>query len=144
VSTISECELCGSKATRKAKVEGTVLAVCDDCVRFGEEVKEVEYRKAVKIPQMEGLDTVLVKDFHKTIRRARENKKLTQEELAKKLSEKVSVIKRMEEGWQPSDKLIDKVERFFNIKLREETTELTLKKKTRSQRMTIGDVVEVS
>ena len=141
---ISECNICGSEATRKAKIEGTVLDVCDKCVKFGEEVREVEYKKAVRVPQIEGLDTVLVKDFAKAVRKSREKMKLTQEELAKKLSVKSSIIKRMEEGWKPSDTLIDRVEKFFNISLREDAIEMVKEKRQKSKKLTIGDIVEIS
>ena len=77
-------------------------------------------------------------------RKAREKKKLTQEELSKKLREKASIIKRIEEGWKPSLKLIKKLERFFKVKLREKIVETVLEKKSGSSRLTIGDVVEVS
>ena len=140
-----ECELCGSKATRKAKVEGIVLNVCDDCVKFGKEIPTIEFRRTKKkIPKIEGLEQVLIKDFHKLIRKSREKMNLTQEELAKKLKEKASVIKRIEEGWKPPLKLINKIEKFFDIKLREEIEEKVLDKKSNSTNLTIGDVVEVS
>ena len=69
---------------------------------------------------------------------------LTQEELAKKLKEKASIIKRVEEGWEPPTKLINKIEKFFDIKLREKIEEKVLEKKSDSKELTIGDVVEVS
>jgi putative transcription factor len=69
---------------------------------------------------------------------------LTQEELAKKLKEKASVIKRIEEGWEPPLKLINKIEKFFDIKLREKIEEKILDKKSNSTNLTIGDIVEVS
>lgn len=67
---------------------------------------------------------------------------LTQEQLAKKLKEKMSVIKRIEDGWKPSLTLIRKLERFFNIKLTEELEEEHFERKPRKD-ITIGDVVEV-
>ena len=68
---------------------------------------------------------------------------LTQEELAKKLKEKLSVIKRIEDGWEPPINLIKKLERFFNIELTEELKEEHFERKPRKS-ITIGDVVEVS
>ena len=141
---ISECNICGSDATRKAKIEGTVVDVCDKCVRFGEEIREVEFIRPRKVTTINETEQVLIKDFQKAMRKAREEKKLTQEELAKRLNEKVSIIKRMEEGWQPSDKLAGKIEKFFNIKLREDAVQIAREKKHRSKKLTIGDVVEIS
>ena len=144
MSTISECELCGAKASKKAKVEGTVLDVCENCVKYGKEVKEVEYKRPVKkILRLDGEDQVMVKDFHKLIRHSREKRKLTQEDLAKKLNEKLSLIKRVEDGWHPSNKTIDKIEKFFNIKIREEAVELIHEQKQNAKSLTIGDVIEI-
>jgi putative transcription factor len=140
---ISECNVCGSDATRKAKIEGTIVDVCDKCVRFGDEVREVEFRKPKKVTVIEETEQVLAKDFSKSIRKAREDKKLTQEDFAKKLNEKVSIIKRIEEGWQPSDRLVKKIEKFFNIKLKEDAVQLAKEKRTTKKKLTIGDVVEI-
>jgi putative transcription factor len=139
-----ECELCGSKATRRAKVEGSILDVCDDCVKYGEEVPRIEIRRTKRLPPKIESEDVLVRDFHKIIRRSRENRKLTQVELAKKLKEKVSVIKRVEDGWEPPTKLIEKIEKYFNIKLREKVEDNAQNKKKETKKLTIGDIVEVS
>ncbi|MFH0929108.1 MAG: multiprotein-bridging factor 1 family protein [Candidatus Aenigmatarchaeota archaeon] len=144
MSTISECVLCGSKSKGKAKVEGAVVNVCDKCAKFGQAIHDVEYRVPVRrTMELEGSDQVLVQDFHKVVRRAREKRKLTQEELAKKLSEKHSVIKRIEEGWKPPMKLVEKVERFFSIKLKEEIVERLVEKAVNSKKLTIGDIVDI-
>jgi putative transcription factor len=139
-----ECELCGSKdANKKTKIDNAILTVCKECVKFGEEVPILEVRSAKKIlPKIEELEHI-IPDFHKVIRNAREKMKLTQEELAKKLNEKSSIIKRIEEGWKPSSSLIAKVERFFNIKLTEKLEEKQIDKKVEEKKLTIGDIVEV-
>jgi len=67
---------------------------------------------------------------------------LTQEQLAKKLKEKLSVIKKIENGWEPSLTLIRKLEKFFSIKLTEELKEEAFERKTRKD-ITIGDVIEI-
>ncbi len=70
--------------------------------------------------------------------------KLKQENLAKKINEKMSTIKRVEEGWEPPSSLIKKLEKFFNIKLTEKPEEKSLEKKTDKKKLTVGDVVEIS
>lgn len=108
-------------------------------------MKKVEYRKPVKrIPELEGADQFLVKDFHMRIRKSREKSKLTQEELAKKIREKASVIKRVEEGWKPPMGLIAKLERFFDITLKEEVVERVVDSFSDSKKLTIGDIVDIS
>jgi len=138
-----ECELCGSKATRKTKIEGAVLSVCDECVGYGQEIKIpviVEYKK--QLPKLES-DTVVKGNLKDLVRNARQKRGLRQEELAAKLNEKFSVIKRVEEGWVPSPVLISKLEKFFNMELQETVEESVVSKKKGKDSLTIGDIVEV-
>lgn len=140
---MSECELCGSdKANRKTKIDGAVLTVCEKCVGFGEEIKPVEVKMVKQIPKLEALD-ILKPNFNEIIRNSRSKMNLKQEDLAKKLNEKLSIIKRVEEGWEPTPSLISKLEKFFNIELTESPEDKKLEKKTSKERLTIGDVVEI-
>jgi putative transcription factor len=142
---MSECEICGSgKANRKTKIDNAILTVCDKCVSFGEEIKPPAIRIIKKqIPKLEEPEEVLKPNFSEIIKMSREKMRLKQDELAKKLNEKSSVIKRVEEGWDPSPSLISKLEKFFNIELTESPEDKKLEKKTSKERLTIGDVVEI-
>jgi putative transcription factor len=140
---MSECELCGAKASRKTKIDKAILNVCNDCVKFGMEVNPpriVDVKKALAV-----IDTgnPIKSDFNVIIRNSRDKMRLTQDELAVKLSEKLSIIKRVEDGWEPSPALISKLEKFFNIKLTEEVEEKTTSRKTGKEKLTIGDIVEI-
>jgi len=135
--------LCGSdKANRKTKIDGAVLTVCEKCVGFGEEIKPVEVKIVKRIPKLETVD-MLKPNFNEIIRNSRSKMNLKQEGLAKKLNEKLSIIKRVEEGWEPTPSLISKLEKFFNIELTENPEDKKLEKKTSKERLTIGDVVEI-
>jgi len=139
-----DCEVCGSKdATRKAKIEGVILRVCDRCVKLGEEIPVLKIEKKKKILS-EIEPYVLVKDFNIIIRNERQKRNLTQEEFAKKMNEKLSVIKRIEDGWQPPENILHKIERFLNIKLLQNKTEIKISQKTGNKNITIGDIVEVN
>jgi len=142
---MSECVLCGSKkANRKARIEGIILTVCENCVTFGEEIKAPEVRRIKKhVPKIEETEEILKPNFNEIIRSSRQKTKLKQEDLAKKLNEKLSIIKRIEEGWIPPTNLIRKLEKFFNIKLTEKPEEKTLERKTDKKKLTVGDVVEI-
>ena len=142
---MNECEICGSKdARRKTKIDKAILTVCDKCVGFGEEIRPPAIMKIRKnIPKIEEPEEVLKSDFSDIIRKAREKTGLKQDALAKKLNEKSSVIKRLEEGWEPSPILINKLEKFFNIKITETTGESSSGKKAKKEKLTIGDVVEI-
>lgn len=141
-----ECELCGSKkANRKARVEGVIITVCENCVKFGEEIRTPEVKRLKKqAPKIEEIEEVLKPKFNEIIRDSRVKMKLKQEDLAKKLNEKLSVVKRVEDGWEPTPNLIRKLEKFFNIKLTEKPEEKELERKPEKKKLTIGDVVEIS
>lgn len=141
---MSECELCGSgKANRKTRIDGAVLTVCEKCVGFGEEIRPIEMKIVKKsIPKLE-MGDVLKQNFNIIISNSRSKMNLKQEDLAKKLNEKLSIIKRVEEGWKPTPNLISKLEKFFNIELIENPEDKKMEKKTSKERLTIGDVVEI-
>ena len=143
---MGECELCGSKdANKKTKIDNAVMTVCEECVKFGEEIKPPEVKIIKKqIPKLEESEDILKSNFNEIIRKSREKMNLKQEELAKKINEKPSTIKRIEEGWEPTPNLIKKLEKFFNIKLTEEIEEKSLGKKTGKEKLTIGDIAEIS
>lgn len=111
---------------------------------FGEEIPIVELREEKKIiPKLDEMSQTIKSNFHLLVKSERDKRNLTQEDLAKKLNEKVSLIKRVEEGWEPPLNIVKKLERFFNIELTEELEEKQLENKTDRKELTIGDVVEV-
>lgn len=87
-------------------------------------VSYVTVRKQVKrvTPPLEGHH--LIEDFGAVVRQARERLGLTQAELAKQISEKLSVIKKIEAGrLKPDELLARKLERALKVKLIEEGEE---------------------
>lgn len=120
------------------------MTVCEKCVGFGEEIKLPEVKIIKKyLPKLEEPEEILKANFSEIIKNSRNKLKLKQEELAKKINEKPSVIKRVEEGWEPPSNLITKLEKFFNIKLTEKPEKKGLEKKATKEKLTIGDVVEI-
>jgi len=118
--------------------------ICDDCVGFGEEIPILKIIRTKKVlPLLEESNEIIVTDFNQIIKNAREKMKLTQEKLAKELNEKASIIKRVENGWEPPPSLISKLEKFFNIKLTEKIEEKAIDKKLDKKKLTIGDIVEL-
>jgi putative transcription factor len=140
-----ECEICGSRnASRKTKIDNAILTVCNECVNFGKEVPTIELREERKIiPRLEEMEQIIKSNFHLLVKNERSKRNLTQEDLAKKLNEKASLIKRIEDGWEPPLNIIKKLERFFNIKLTEELEEKQIESKQDRKDLTIGDIVEV-
>ena len=67
-------------------------------------------------------ERVLADDFGQRIRKARAAKGWSQEDLARKMAEKVNVIKSSESGRRPTDAVISKFERVLSVALMEEYT----------------------
>ncbi|MFO7792045.1 MAG: multiprotein bridging factor aMBF1 [Candidatus Saliniplasma sp.] len=153
------CELCGKKVgkPKKVKVEGSTLQVCEQCARYGKEVLEKDDSDAKDIMSRvnksrsrsrssSGFDSdrkTLVMDYPDKIREARLGEELTQEELAKKLNEKKSVVAKLEkEDMRPSDSLRKKLEKTLNITLLEEIEQVSPTTEHTESGLTIGDLIK--
>lgn len=161
------CELCGKEtnAARPAYVEGSKLTVCPDCVRFGDEFKGgrgntssasnsnlsvIEERLDKRERRMKAKDVYavetkeLVVDYTELIKEARRKKDWDQEKLAHVISEKKSIITKIESGgFTPPDALIRKLEKALEIKLTETVQSSGGAKATSSgNRMTLADFIK--
>jgi len=155
------CELCGKNVPRlhRVVIEGVILNVCDDCAKFGRELKKNEVPKDVKYLPPEVVrerlerrqrrkykdideEEVLVEDYAEKIRKARVELGMTQDELAKKILEKKTVISKIERGeMRPDDKLIKKLEKTLHIALKEKVSGVYRKDSKKSQSLTLGDLI---
>ncbi|WP_227354355.1 multiprotein bridging factor aMBF1 [Haladaptatus salinisoli] len=142
-----QCEMCGAETTspRTIKVEGAELDVCDNCADFGTEVKtqqssstSTKYSTSSssggssassgssgssgassrrRSDMFDDMDEI-AQDYDDRIRNAREAEGLSQEDLAKELNEKASLIRKLERGdVLPSDSVQKKLERKLGISL---------------------------
>ena len=69
----------------------------------------------------EGAVKELVEDYHIQIQKARNSMGLSQDDLARKLNERKSVVSKLEtKAMWPDDKLVRKLERVLNITLMED------------------------
>jgi putative transcription factor len=147
-----ECEICGKKTTKIfiTEIEGTVLRLCKECSKSGkilnvvEEKEGKEERKRKEILTYEE-DWELVENYGRIVREARSKLGLSIEELAKGVGEKESLIRRIErEEIRPSDKVIDKLERFLKVKLKEKVKRWIKKNdKQIKAELRIADVIKI-
>lgn len=80
--------------------------------------KDKNPKKGKKEHLLIGEDLDIVENYGEIIRNARMKIGLSQEEFAKQLSEKITIIKRIEQGnFKPSIELARKIEKFLKIKL---------------------------
>jgi len=161
------CEICGNKIIEKPNrviVEGSRLVVCRKCSGFSETSWESEFqrsqitktikpsstfrdsRRNLKIKSTKNFeDYEITENFSKSLQKGRTKMGISQEELAKLLKEKLSVIQKIELGKiAPNLKLSRKIEHILKIKL------LTTEKpkidydanKEMTSDLTIGDVFQ--
>jgi putative transcription factor len=148
-------------------IEGAKLTVCGKCAKLGtiiwEETKpktpmlrtKAPIRrltlktKSKKPPQATVESTVeLAEDFDVKIRQARRKLGLSHEDLGRKISEKVSVLKKIEKGkMTPDNKLATKLEYALKIKLLVPASEGKVPKaeipKPASRELTLGDLIQL-
>ena len=140
------CELCGKKSELfRAKIEGTIVDVCEKCSKFGEVIERVikeEENKIVKKKIREEIIEEIRKGYGAIIKNAREKLGLTQEELARKINEKESLIHKLEsELVEPTLELAEKLEKFLKIKLIEIYSDENKYVKNNDEKLTIGDLL---
>ncbi len=153
------CEMCGKDQGQffNAKVEGSTMTVCGGCAKYASEKRPM--RAAVPVRKQQGVQSrrpvyeedrteriqIIVPNFAQLIKEAREKKGLKQEQLAKQLAEKESLLHSLESGkHKPSMDLARKLERHLRISLilqHEEKHEGSGAKK-KSGPLTIGDMIK--
>jgi putative transcription factor len=162
------CEICGNKIIEKPNrvvIEGSKLVVCRKCSEFSETSWESEFQRSqitqtikpspafrdsrrnlrIKSPSKNLEDYEITENFSESLQKGRIKMGISQEELAKLLKEKLSVIQKIESGKiTPSLKLSREIEHLLKIKL------LTTEKpkidydanKEMASDLTIGDVFQ--
>ncbi len=131
-----ECEMCGkSIATRRHDVSGTVMNLGACCAKYGTPldspapagskaaVTQNLERRATRMTSRsvyEGDTLDLVDDFGARIRKARERRGWSHEQLGNKVSARVPQLHKIEAGQlRPSDDLAKRMERELGITLLE-------------------------
>ena len=137
-----QCEICGKDITkvRKAKIEGSIVSVCDDCVKLGSEVHFAKYEPPANIKPQTSYGTEIdtskyvhkvkpfymrdfedfeiVEDYPQLIRQARESRGMSRNDFAMMLQERESVVEKLEGGRMlPDQKLAKKLEKKLGIRL---------------------------
>ena len=136
-----QCEVCGQRIIgkpRRVLIEGAKMLVCEKCASLGSpytepKVKRTTYPVALtrrlkpakpvmiqkKPHPAEGFGGLeVVEGFGGLVRKARERMNLSHEDLGRRISEKVSVLKKVESGKMiPDLRLARKLEHVLKIRL---------------------------
>ena len=162
------CEMCGRDVptTRPMMVEGSKLNLCPNCMKFGDDYKAprddtgspatdstvIQQRLEKRERRMQtkdiyaGAATVeIVDNYGEVIRKARMKKGMDMEEFAKSISEKKGTLVKVEsQNLVPDDKLVAKLEKALNIKLKETVQSGgQVSGGAKSQTMTLGNFIKV-
>lgn len=147
--------MCGRSARNPVKIrlEGAALSVCESCAKFGHIIEipksvvsisggAVIFQSKRREPQIIPKEEIAA-NCAALVKNAREKKGITQEELARRIPEKESVIHRIEQGRMlPDIALAKKLERALGIRLitmaAEERRELG---KSGASGLTLGDLM---
>lgn len=163
------CEVCGkeTESTFRVKMEGSVVTTCPSCKDLGDEPdlgnkpstsasksspsagakpKPKPKKKRRRGSGSSVFDDVedIVDDYAERIREGREERGLTQKQLAAKIGEKRSLLRHLERGDKlPSDDVAKKLERTLDIELTASTGEVEFEPDTESGGLSLGDVVDI-
>ncbi len=147
------CELCGREIRRGylIRIEGATLIACSDCAERGEIIRPIyeeerprtggERRAAAEEERV----LVLVEDYGRKIREARERAGMDVKTLAQRLGVKETTLRKIEEGkLTPPDDVARRLERLLGITLYEEiVVEYRGGEEEEEPTLTLGDVVKL-
>lgn len=145
------CELCGkADAPLFAEVEGVDLQVCIGCAKYGTIKKRPTTTSTISskplVSRPEEPEYTIISNYASLLRTSREKKELSQQDFAKFIQERESVVAKWEAGsLKPSIEIARKLEKRLGIKLVEVEEAGTAKVETRgkSDELTLGDLVKV-
>ena len=155
-----ECEICGSEihgGSFKVTIDGSELDACGKCSQLGtvankrspvsKKVAPVARHLPTRRPtkrKLEAMSDELVDDYETVIRDARRDRGWSQDQLAGKIKEKASLLKKIERGdITPEDSVIKKLEHTLNVKLTERTGESDWSGGSLNKGTTLGDIVKI-
>ena len=160
------CEMCGRESRLvTAEIEGGELRVCNNCAKFGK-IKSGSFAPRAQrgvsrgsggfgssgrfkrsFAKKEEPQFGIVKNYSSLIRASREKKGLSQEDFAKSLNEKESIVAKWEHGTlRPRIDVARRLEKVLGIKLvkrEEDSSEKTELPRKKSDELTLGDFIKV-
>ncbi len=152
-----QCEICGCDIKGnpiRVTVEGSILDVCGKCARYGKptdkwtpvsrKISPTERVIVTHKPRRDVFDKLqdeIIPDYAGAIKKARESQGLTIEELASKMMEKATLLRKIErEELIPEDAVRKKLENALNIKLTEKVSSQDQRGGGFIRGTTLGDV----
>jgi len=143
---MTSCEMCGREdKLLVVLVENVEMRLCKSCSDYGKIIGSSEGHIKIKNHQHKEEESSILgirEDYGSIIKSEGEKRGLSQEQLAKKINEKESVIHKIETNhMEPSLDLAKKIERVFKIRLVEDLSVKYKKISTETGSLTIGDLI---
>jgi len=145
------CDMCG-KETRvlfTINVEGASLDVCESCSGKNEVLnKKIDFpepRPKKEAQERDVPEEIVCPDYADVLKKAVDSKQLTLKELGVKCAERKSILQKVITGkMPPSLVLARKLEKVLDVSLIEKETDYkAAATKTKSEGMTIGDIIKI-
>ncbi len=141
--------MCGTAtANITVEIEGVVMEVCSGCAVYGKILRKPEIKKPAFFKEKSKVLKVverIVNNYAHLVKEAREKRHYSQEQFAKMLNERESLMQRIEAGkQQPNFAVAKKLEQMLHIVLIETITvdeQNTKQASKNSTHLTIGDIL---
>lgn len=158
------CDVCGEEIRGRPQrviIEGAIVVACPQCARLGKIYVEPPrlrlprpasvVRRPARSSRPASRETIeeleVVEDYSARIRKAREKIGLTQEDLATRVKEKLSIIQKIESSkMTPDMKLCRELEHSLRIELLAPRVEIPASvpaTSTPNVPLTLGDIIKV-
>ena len=143
---MATCEMCGREgADLRAEVEGVVMQLCVSCARHGRVLAQPKQVLPAVI-RTEAPEMMVVEEYGALLRKSREQVGMTQEEFAKHVQERESVVAKWEQGTlkpgvETAQRLGKKLGLALVVKSAIEVGSAA--KRGASEELTLGDFVKV-
>lgn len=141
--------MCGrNEGLKLTIIEKVRMNVCQNCSKYGKstnDLRQSKYKPSsyASIKPLESNEEI-VSNFAQILKQERKKRNMEQIDFAKLLSEKESLLHKMESGhYVPSLDTAKKLERILRVRLVEIVSEASVEKNTKSSGpLTIGDLIK--
>ena len=148
--------MCGKKGQMyNVEIEGARIVACESCAGHGKKINKIivqepkkekpKREQAIQEKEEEPV-IIVVENYNVLIKNKREKLGLKQEELAKAINEKESLIQQIEtKKIEPDTKTAEKLEKKLNIKLLElyKPPVITKNNSKEKEPVTLGDMIQI-
>ena len=144
---MASCDMCGRQESLvTAEIEKVEMKVCQNCARFGTVRRRAESMPVPQKRMHKEQPFRVISNYASVLRQSREKQKLNQEDFARFLQEKESIVAKWEQGrMSPSVDVARRLEKMLGVSLVVEDVEQSFERDSnvRKDGFTLGDFMKV-